>query len=237
MTLTTQDIGFLTLKEIIDVQRVHQLLSSDDENEVTLERLERKLLRGNVVALDLRLGSEVFLSSNEFPKKLDVYNEYVSIKPGEFALLTTYEKLDMPKNILAFISMRFQYKRKGLVNISGFHIDPAYKGRITYSVYNAGPHQIMLKFKDEVFTVIFARIATETDERQYSTFQNVNNLKTDGVSELVGDPLSLRSLEQRIHKLETILKAIGYGTPIIIGIILALFGLSQAPAIFQTPGG
>lgn len=224
MNLSGTNTGFLTLKEIIEVQKAHEMLCCDDEENM-LERLEQQLLKGNAVALDLRLGSEVFLSCDEFPKKIDKSNEYLSIKPGEFALLTTHEKLDMPKNILAFISMRFQYKRKGLVNISGFHIDPAYKGKIVYSVYNAGPNQIILKYKDEVFTMILARIAVETDDRKYGTFQNVNGLKAENVAELGGEPLSLRSLEHRIHKLEAWLKAIAYVLPIAVAVVGVVYGL------------
>lgn len=51
MTVAFKDTGFLTLKEITDIQRSHELLSSDDKDEDMLQRLEQKLAKGNVVAL------------------------------------------------------------------------------------------------------------------------------------------------------------------------------------------
>jgi hypothetical protein len=40
---------------------------------------------------------------------------------------------------MAFISMRTAFKFKGLVNISGFHVDPGYKGKLIFAVFNASP--------------------------------------------------------------------------------------------------
>lgn len=48
----------------------------------------------------------------------------VSIEPGEFALMLTDELIHVPEDLVGFISVRFGYKRRGLVNISGFHVDP-----------------------------------------------------------------------------------------------------------------
>lgn len=85
--------------------------------------------------------------------------------------------------------------------------------------------------------MIFARIAVETDDRKYSTFQNINGLEIDSISELAGEPLSLRNLERRIDKLETLIKAISYGIPIAVAIAGIIWGVSQNPSLFSTPSG
>lgn len=216
--------GFLTLSELIEIQKKENIFSSDEED--MYQVLMDKLAKGNTVTVDLRLGREVFLSCDEIPRRLDHNSPYLVIKPGEFALLSTYEELNMPTSLFAFISMRFKYKQKGLINVSGFHIDPGYQGRIVYSVYNAGPNRIVLKYGEEVFTLIFAKLHTPADERKNSNFQGLTGLEPGMISGLTGEPISLRSLHDRIQKLELQIKVIVGVIPIAIaitGLILSIF--------------
>ena len=41
--------------------------------------------------------------------------------------------------------IRAKIKFRGLVNVSGFHVDPGYRGQLTFAVFNAGPVPIHLK--------------------------------------------------------------------------------------------
>ena len=50
------------------------------------------------------------------------------IPPGQFAFLLTAETVTMPDNAIAFISIKARLKFNGLINISGFHVDPGYRG-------------------------------------------------------------------------------------------------------------
>jgi len=70
-------------------------------------------------AYDLRLGSEVYISplsddTGEVRNKrfLD-YGHDIDIPPGRFAFLLTEEKIEIPQNALAFISLKFRKKAKG----------------------------------------------------------------------------------------------------------------------------
>jgi dUTPase len=71
--------------------------------------------------------------------------EAFTIPPGQFAFLLTEEVVSVPADALAFISVRARTKFRGLVNVSGFHVDPGYRGQLTFSVFNAGPAPIHLK--------------------------------------------------------------------------------------------
>jgi dCTP deaminase len=61
------------------------------------------------------------------------------IPPGQFAYLLSKEEVAIPNNAMAFISMRTGIKFQGLINVSGFHVDPGYRGKLIYAVYNASP--------------------------------------------------------------------------------------------------
>ena len=88
---------------------------------------------------ELALGDEYFStgSKKNLVKYLSDKNKHLVIKPGQFALLLTEETIEIPSDKIAFISIKASIKFSGLVNISGFHVDPGFKGHLKFSVYNA----------------------------------------------------------------------------------------------------
>ena len=169
---------------------------------------------------DLALGNQYFISSNEVPEQLSRINPFLVIKPGEFALLITDEVLKMRMDIMAFISIRFKYKQQGLINISGFHVDPGYQGRIIFSVYNAGPNDIVLRKGDRVFMIFFQGIGIEMYEK--STRQCYNNIPMEMISLIQGKSASLARNTERLDRLEHYIKLYG---GIAISIIAVLIGV------------
>jgi len=189
-----------------------------DKTNFDEERFNRNY---NGWSYDLNLGEEVFLTSMEYPIVLSDNQPYVNIKPGEFALLITYEKLNLPPNIMAFISVRFTYKKKGLINISGFHVDPNYKGKIIFSVYNAGPNDIVLKYKEPVFMIFFEELenAVKEDRKRPPGYHHI---EPSMISEIKGQSVSLVNNYHKIEQLEFSMKLYG---GIAIAIITTLIGM------------
>ncbi|MDZ4819839.1 MAG: hypothetical protein SGJ20_12790 [Planctomycetota bacterium] len=75
---------------------------------------------------------------------------------GQFGFLLTEESVTVPATTMAFISIRAKYKFRGLVNVSGFHVDPAYKGRLIFAIFNAGPGPVHLSRGEECFLIWYA---------------------------------------------------------------------------------
>ena len=44
----------------------------------------------------------------------------------------------------------------GLVNVSGFHVDPGWEGPLIFAVFNGGPSPVTVKRLDELFHIWFA---------------------------------------------------------------------------------
>src|ERR1700720_2846564 len=82
--------------------------------------------------------------------------EAFAIPPGQFAHLQTEEIVTVPPNVLGFISIRARVKWKGLVNVSGFHVDPGFQGRLTFAVFNVGPSPIHLRQSEPIFLIWFS---------------------------------------------------------------------------------
>src|SRR5690554_6172564 len=86
-------------------------------------------------AYTLRVGNEIYVSPDRkvsdptrHAKKRLAPGEAFTIPPGQFGFLTTAEKISIPNDALAFISIKARLKFGGLINISGFHVDPGYRG-------------------------------------------------------------------------------------------------------------
>jgi len=230
------DGGFLHISDIIKKHTPeHPIFEVKGEsNEDILKKLQSQESKNGVV-IDLRLGAEYFLSGEKHAKKLSEENPYLTINSGEFALLTTCEIIHVPKDLIGFISMRFGKKSGGLINISGFHVDPGYNGIIIFSVYNAGPKPLTLEYKDDVFMIIFSTISKSVDE-PVKTYQNQMHLSPKHWAHLVGNqPVSVMSLDTRISKLEnwnklTVGLAIVLGGTILTLALTTVFNFLQSSA-------
>jgi len=173
----------------------------------------------------LRLGREVLVTpdgSTNVPPPGE--GSFVKIPPGQFAILYTLESIQIPHDAIGFISVRTSEKWKGLVNVSGFHVDPGFIGHLKFSVYNAGNNCICLDYESECFLLWFCgldKISKDTWD-QKNKFQKAVITATDHeqMSERRHSPAMLHN---RIEKLEENVKAIiSVGGVIIFPLLIAV---------------
>jgi len=117
----------------------------------------------------LHVGPEVFITPDHYEpnpsqntKRKLAIDEAFNIPSGQFAFLLTEEEVSISDKCIAFISMKASTKFKGLVNVSGFHVDPGYKGRLVFSVFNAGPAPIKLQRGMPLFLMWLADLDRQT---------------------------------------------------------------------------
>lgn len=176
---------------------------------------------------DLRLGAEYIVTPDKRPSKLiENGDDILTIPPGQYALLTTYEHLKMPTTHIGFISLKFSYAKKGLLNISGFHVDPGYKGKIIFSVYNLGPSMIHMKLKDSVFMIFFEKLEGEGNyEEESPHHRRLERIPLDMISDISRPIVSIPTLDERLKTVEnyiTYLKILGGALFIIIIALMVL---------------
>lgn len=180
--------GFLTGKEINE--QVRSILGQED-NKV------------EAVSCRLHLGGEVYVSGEDCPKYLSENDPYVSLPRGQFALLLTRESINMPKNLFGLISIRMGKKEQGLINISGFHVDPGFKGKLIFSVFNAGPTDVVLRYGDDMFVMFLYRLHHEAPRENTSeAHEGQEHLPVHIVTSLKGTSASLADVDKRIGHLE-----------------------------------
>jgi dCTP deaminase len=169
---------------------------------------------------DLRIGDEVFLSEQRVPRRLSEENPFVILPPGQFALVKTYEQVSVPRDFVAFISIRSTFKFQGLINISGFHVDPTYEGHLIYAVQNVGPNDIRLRFKDSVFMIMWARLESRYGGKERK--KGYDRIPLEMMAQLGGPTVTLVSLQKKVDELSLGLKIYG---GFAIAALLAVLGL------------
>ena len=179
------------------------------------ERLARELPKGlisdfNPKNLDcatykLCVGEQAFVTADKFGVSApndplitvlsDAPNHTLRIPPGQFAFLLTHETVQVPRTAIALISMRATYKFKGLINVSGFHVDPGWIGKLLFSVYNAGASEVIIKKLEPLFLIVYADLDQPSEKLYAGASQHqeaINPSLLEGMTGQVFSPLMLQ---------------------------------------------
>lgn len=160
-------------------------------------------------AYTLRVGSEIFITPHQRVESRYAEQKLIlregqsfSIPPGQFAFLLTKESISVPIGAIGFISLKVGIKYLGLINVSGFHVDPGFRGNLIYAVYNAGPQPIQLAEGQPLFLIWFAQfdIPATTFNRLDRPAQTA--ISTDLLQKIPGQIYTLQSLSQNFDELE-----------------------------------
>lgn len=155
--------------------------------------------------------------------------EAFAIPPGQFAFLLTQESVTVCCCEIAFISIRAKTKFRGLVNVSGFHVDPGYKGRLTFAVFNAGPVAIHLRRGQEIFLIWYADLDSPALPKEPGS-THIESGWINGIGgklhSLSGLASSINGVENRMEKkLEAVARELAIFRVIAAIAVTALVGL------------
>lgn len=90
------------------------------------------------------------------------------LESGEFVLALTYERIQMPRHLIALVEGRSTYARVGLsMHQTAPWIQPGWGGQITLEIRNSGPLEIALQpLLDRPCQLTFFKLSSELDEEQ-----------------------------------------------------------------------
>jgi dCTP deaminase len=177
-------------------------------------------------AYEMCLSNEVLTTPPHPRDTPTIVDDVLMIEPGQFGLLYTAETVHIPDDVIAFISIKASVKFGGLVNISGFHVDPGYHGRLKFSVYNAGTEIIPLKIGQPAFLIWFSDLDQTTDDPYDDQHQHMNQVGITPQDRVrMRNPVpSPAALDQRLKTLEgrwrIFVAGVKYGVlPMIVAVV------------------
>lgn len=135
---------------------------------------ERELTNPEGAGFDLRLGEVFKISGSAFLGEThrqtpditsvmiydDKKKQVIKINPGDFFLVKTIEKINLPINLSAVILPRTTTFRSGLFLRTG-PIQPGYSGELTFGLKNEGPITVEIEMGARFMHVIFHEIKGE----------------------------------------------------------------------------
>ena len=160
----------------------------------------------------------------------------LKIPAGQFAFLLTEEAVSIPDDAMGFISLKSGIKFQGLVNVSGFHVDPGFKGRLIYAVFNAGPSQITICRGDDLFLLWIADLSGGLDDQYTKGDDEQLEIKSALITQVTRENHSLQALSTKIDKIDEqfrILRNVSAGIAAALALLLTLWGLKQV--VFDDP--
>lgn len=145
------------------------LLELVKEKKLVENLSERELTDPEGTGFDLRLGEVFEISGKAFLGEthrqtpditsVAVYGKEksIKIKPGDFYLVKTMEKINLPIDLSAVIMPRTTTFRSGLFIRTG-PIQPGYQGELTFGLKNEGPITVEIEMGARFVHVIFHEI-------------------------------------------------------------------------------
>ncbi|HBQ50708.1 hypothetical protein A3B42_00965 [Candidatus Daviesbacteria bacterium RIFCSPLOWO2_01_FULL_38_10] len=150
------------------------------KKEKLIENLgQRELKNPEGVGVDLRLGAiykivegGAFIEA-DLGKRKGVKTEKIAeykkrgrqleivVKPGEYYLVSTVEKINTPKDLMPVVFPRTSLFRAGLLLLNS-KTDPGYKGILTMGLKNLSEFEVKLQMGARIANVVFYKIEGKT---------------------------------------------------------------------------
>lgn len=136
---------------------------------------------------DMRLGEEAITSTQR--EKISPANKgLLTIPPGDFALVTTHERIRLPPRFAGHIGLRSHYARKGLILLSGPQVDPGFGGVLVLGLNNVSPRDVVIPYKEKFCTVEFYRLNEDARQPYTGEYQGQRGISGRDLEALVEAP-------------------------------------------------
>ena len=177
-------------------------------------------------AYELSMGSQAWVtSSDQQASSISVdlsEGERVNIPPGQFAHLLIHEYVRIPNCAVGLLSMKSKVKMRGLVNVSGFHVDPGYEGHLVFAVFNAGSSAITIRQREATFLLWYVSLDNTTNDLYEGSRKEKADIASYQLMNLSGPTYNPTALAERVARLE---QRRDWWQNITIGVIVAFVSL------------
>ncbi len=113
---------------------------------------------------DFRVGQHILLGQGQpldVTKLSEGEKRDLLLKPGELGYVMTEERLDLPTDIKAELSLKRKMSHAGILVLGGFCVDPGYVGRLMFALYNFSSTPFPLKPGRKLIAAQFYKLSPE----------------------------------------------------------------------------
>jgi deoxycytidine triphosphate deaminase len=135
-------------------------------DDVLLENCDSTNVQGAGVDLEMdklyeiKSCAELSRKSRKLPELNEHNAEVYYLAPGEYYLCTTMERVNMPRDLVAFILPRSTLFRCG-VSLRTAVVDPGYRGILTLGIRNESDHEFTLERGSRICQIVFSEVRGE----------------------------------------------------------------------------
>jgi len=191
---------------------------------ILLENAEIDNIQGS--SYDLRLGNEYF--HNGLIKTLDDQEPFITLNPGDYAIVSSLETANFPKDIAGKFDLSVGLFCRGIILSNGPQVDPGFKGKLFCLLFNSSNRKIQLKLKQHYATIEFLKLFEPTKPYK-GKYQNKENImeylpekaEASAINVLWKDVEELKKIKWYERTLPLIIAIFGWIIAI-IAIIIAL---------------
>lgn len=160
---------------VLSAQTILRRVAQNTDEPLLIEPFEpqSKQFKGmsyglSVAGYDIRIGK----IDRTAPGKSGRYSaESVLVKPNDFILLASLERIKLPRDIIAFVHDKSTLARKGLA-LQNTVIEPGWEGYITLELSNHGPEHIRILVGQPIAQLVFHYLDQPTDRPYKGKYQN-----------------------------------------------------------------
>ncbi|HME50656.1 MAG TPA: dCTP deaminase [Candidatus Lokiarchaeia archaeon] len=166
-----------------------------DEGKLIVSNYDKDCIEA--ASYDFRLGDEGIISSE---KKVINVKEigFITIKPLDFAVFTTFEEFDIPDDIVGNIGMKSIFAKQGLILLAGLQIDPGFKGVLIIRVYNTGLTPITIRHSEKVGMAQFLKL-NEPTKRPYDKPRQLHIPSDDIMNIMKAESISIGKIIETLN--------------------------------------
>jgi len=155
---------------------VNKLLELVKKKGLVEDLCEREITNPEGTGFDLRVKEFYRISGHGFLgiteretcqiEKIAEFDEKnpsrITLNPGDFYLVTTVEKVNLPKDLVGFLKPRSTLHRMGLY-LQTTQIAPGYHGELTLALKNLGDATVDMELGSRIVHVMFSQVDGETN--------------------------------------------------------------------------
>lgn len=159
------------------------------------------------IKYDFCLSDRFLKSKHQVPVEISSFgspteSENYSVDPGETVFVLSEEDLDLPFDIKAELSHKRRMSHEGIQVLGGFCIDPGYKGKLVFGIYNYSSRPFVLVRGRKLIAAQFYRLTGE-EIADLPTPQSLTDFPDDVIQIAKGlKPISLVGIENRLGELQ-----------------------------------